>query len=46
MVCREVQREQRMEFQWYEPQLEQQQREQRESGRGGHEITETTKIRL
>ena len=41
MVCREVQREQRLEFQRYEPQPQQQQREQRESGGGGLEITET-----
>ena len=46
MVCSEVQREQRLEFQRFQPQLEQQQREQRESGRRGLEITETTKIRL
>ena len=43
LVCREVQREQRLEFQRHEPQPQQQQREQRESGRRGLEITETIK---
>ena len=43
LVCSAVQREQRLEFQRHEPQPQQQQREQHESGRRGLEITETIK---
>lgn len=43
MVRPAVQREQRLEFQRFQPQPQQQQRQQRESGRRGLEITETIK---
>ena len=43
LVRPEVQREQRLEFQRFQPQLEQQQRQQRESDWRGLEITETIK---
>jgi hypothetical protein len=38
VVRREVQRQQRLEFQRYEPQPQQQQRQQRESGWGRREF--------
>ena len=41
LVCREVQRQQRLEFQREQREPQQQQRQQRESGGGGHEFTRT-----
>lgn len=46
MVCTAVQREQRVDFQRHEPHIEQQQREQLESGRRGHEFTEHKRYTL
>jgi hypothetical protein len=44
LVCSEVQRQQRLEFQRQQRQPQQQQRQQRESLSGGHEFTYTHKL--
>jgi hypothetical protein len=46
MVCREVQREQRQEFQRQQRESQQQQREQQESRAGGHEFTHIMLLQL
>jgi hypothetical protein len=46
MVYREVQREQRQEFQQQQRESQQQQREQQESRAGGHEFTHIMLLQL